>query len=434
MRIAIVTSGFLPLIDGVTVSGWQRLKRLSQGGHEVILFCPDYSSLEADYPHWREYTGNILPGVKVVNLPSDSFVGLACEPNVTTGSYQILLAELEQFQPEIIHVDEPERLYVGFWRIAGLDYAKRAKIPCIGFFRTNFLDYLADYFPLPQPVLAVVKFLLQKLIVWVYNSYDLTLVTSKVTYPKVIELGIKNVQYQSLVGFAHDRFTDNLRQPNFFETRYGLDKVDSLVKVVFLGRLYPDKGWDFTLDALETAQTINLGKVALIIAGDGPMREPISQRLSNLCPHLHLLGRVAPEDVPALLSNCDFHVTTSEKETRGLTILEAFAAGIPVLAPNSGGVVENIQPGENGLLFRPGDRQDFTQKLQLLIENQSLRTAMGDRAKNLVQQFSWEQAVTNLLAIWQQAIKNQSAVNSQQLTGKRQSSTVNSISEMNINR
>ncbi|MEL6502358.1 MAG: glycosyltransferase, partial [Cyanobacteria bacterium J06623_1] len=345
---------------------------------------------------------------------SNSFVGLACEPNVTAGSYQILLAELEQFQPEIIHVDEPERLYVGFWRIAGLDYAQRAKIPCIGFFRTNFLDYLADYFPLPLPVLAVVKFLLQKLIVWVYNSYDLTLVTSKVTYPKVIELGIKNAQYQSLVGFDRDRFTDDLRQPNFFETRYGLDKVDSLVKIVFLGRLYPDKGWDFTLDALETAQTIDLGKVALIIAGDGPMRESISQRLSQLCPHLHLLGRVAPEDVPALLSNCDFHVTTSEKETRGLTILEAFAAGIPVLAPNSGGVVENIQPGENGLLFRPGDRQDFTQKLQLLIENQSLRTAMGDRAKNSVQRFSWDQAVTNLLAIWQQAINSrQSSVTSQ---------------------
>jgi len=45
MKIAIITSGFLPIIDGVTVSGMQRLKRLSQWGHEVILFCPDYSSV-----------------------------------------------------------------------------------------------------------------------------------------------------------------------------------------------------------------------------------------------------------------------------------------------------------------------------------------------------------------------------------------------------
>ena len=417
MKVAIITSGFLPLIDGVTVSGLQRLIRLSRWGHEVVLFCPDYSGLEADYPNWREYTGNILPGVKIVNLPSDSFVGLECEPNVTRSSYQELLTELKQFQPEVIHVDEPERLYVGFWRIAGLDYAKQAKIPCIGFFRTNFLDYLGDYFPLPKPILAGIKFLLQKLIVWVYNRYDLTLVTSKVTHPKVVELGIKNARYESLVGFDQERFTADLRQPNFFQTRYGLDKVDSLVKIVFLGRLYPDKGWDFSLDALEAA-SIDFTQVALIVAGDGPMQEEIRQRLSKLCPNLHLMGRVPPEDVPALLSNCDLHVTTSEKETRGLTILEAFAAGIPVLAPNSGGVIENIEPVQNGFLYHPGDRQDFNQKLKLLIEDQSLRISMGDRARGSVRQYSWEQAIQNLVAIWQQAINDKTTKDTVSSTSK----------------
>ena len=76
MKIAIIASGFLPLIDGVTVSGMQRLIKLSQWGHQVILFCPDYSGLETDYPNWQDYTGNILPGVRVVNLVSNCFVGL----------------------------------------------------------------------------------------------------------------------------------------------------------------------------------------------------------------------------------------------------------------------------------------------------------------------------------------------------------------------
>ena len=88
-----------------------------------------------------------------------------------------------------------------------------------------------------------------------YNSYDLTLVTSKVTYPKVIDLGIKNARYGNLVGFDRDRFTPNLRQADFFETKYGLGKVDSLVKKLFFfgDVLYPDKGWDFTLDAFPSA-------------------------------------------------------------------------------------------------------------------------------------------------------------------------------------
>ena len=425
MKIAIIASGFLPLIDGVTVSGMQRLKKLSQWGHEVVLFCPDYSSLEVEYPNWQDYTGNILPGIRVVNLPSTSFLGIEYEPNVTRSSYQIVLKELEAFQPEIIHVDEPERLFVGgFWRIAGLDYARRVDLPCVAFFRTNFLDYLSDYFPLPKPIFAGVKFLLRKLIIWIYNSYDLTLVTSRVTYPKIEALGIKNAKYSNLIGLDSDRFKLHSPQADFFKSRYGLRNVDSLVKIVFLGRLYPDKGWDFTLDALETAE-IDLNKVALIVAGDGPMREEIRSRLSKLTPNLHLLGRVSPEDVPALLVNCDLHVTTSEKETRGLTVLEAFAAGISVIAPNCGGVVENIEHGSNGYLYNPGDRQDFIAKLKTLIEDDSLRQSMGDRALASVEEYDWDRVIENLVDIWQEAII-QSTVNSQQSTVNSQQLTVNS--------
>ena len=410
MKIAIIASGFLPLIDGVTVSGFQRLKKLSQWGHEVILFCPDYNSLEADYPNWRDYTGNILPGVRVINLASSSFVGLEYEPNITRASYQVILHELEQFQPDIIHVDEPERIYVGLWRIAGLDYAKQAGIPCVSFFRTNFLDYLEDYFSLPKPIFAVIKFLLQKLIVWVYNSYDLTLVASKVTYPKVVNLGIKNARYANLIGFDSDRFDPSLRQADFFQVHYGLDRVDSLIKIVFLGRLYPDKGWNFTLEAFrQLAQEIDLNRVAILVAGDGPMRQQIASELGQLTPNLHLLGRVPPENVPALLVNCDLHVTTSEKETRGLTILEALAAGIPVLAPNSGGVVENIHDGKNGLLYTPGDRQEFVGKFKTLIENDSLRQKMGDRALDSIDEYSWNNAIQNLINVWQKAIDRRSS-------------------------
>ncbi|HEY9770712.1 MAG TPA: glycosyltransferase family 4 protein [Coleofasciculaceae cyanobacterium] len=238
------------------------------------------------------------------------------------------------------------------------------------------------------------------------------MVTSKVTYPKVIDLGIKNARYGNLVGFDSDRFTPNLRQTDFFDSQYGLSQVDRLIKIVFLGRLYPDKGWYFTLKALKSVSSaVDLSQVAIIVAGDGPMREEIEAQLSNLTPNLHLLGRVAPENVPALLVNCDLHVTTSEKETRGLTILEAFAAGIPVIAPNSGGVIENIQDGKNGFLYTPGDRLDFSSKLQLLIENNRLRQEMGDLARISVKEYSWTQAVQNLVDIWQEAIADRLTTN-----------------------
>jgi glycosyltransferase involved in cell wall biosynthesis len=399
MKIAIITSGFLPVIDGVTVSGMQRVRKLSQWGHEVLLFCPDYGSLSRVYPDWKDYTGSIMSGVKVVNLASTPFMGLDFERNVSPFSYGMVAKELEAFRPDMIHVDEPERLFFGFFRVPGVAYARRAKIPCVGFFRTNFLEYVEDYIPLPGFAISVIKYFFKKIIVSVYSAYDVTLVSSKITHTKLIQLGFRNTRYGNLLGFEQKMFAASLREPGFFKTRYQFDTAQK-VTLLFLGRLTPDKGWDFTLEALARMTPVNREMIAIIVAGDGPLRDDIADRLDQLQITAQVLGRVAPEDVPMLLANSDMHVTTSTKETRGLTILEAFAAGIPVLAPNAGGVVENIQDGWNGLLFEPDNLLSFEQKLLELVQNHDLRHEMGRNAKSCVGQYSWDETVKNLVEIW----------------------------------
>ncbi|MGB6169269.1 MAG: glycosyltransferase family 4 protein, partial [Geitlerinemataceae cyanobacterium] len=152
-----------------------------------------------------------------------------------------------------------------------------------------------------------------------------------------------------------------------------------------------------------------LDNVAFLIAGDGPSRGEIAEHLGNFTSHLHILGRVPPEDIPALLANSDIHVTTSEKEARGLTILEAFGAGIPVIAPRSGGVMENIQDGWNGFLYTPQDREDFTRKLKQLVENPDLRQEMGLRGQQCMEEYSWDTTVKNLVEIWERQIDRSSS-------------------------
>jgi glycosyltransferase involved in cell wall biosynthesis len=287
-----------------------------------------------------------------------------------------------------------------------VDYAKQAGIPCVSFFRTNFLDYAEDYFPFPPQIISVIQWVVKQIFVWIYNAYDVTLVSSLVTYPKLIEMGIKNTHYENLLGFDASQFHPDLRQTNFFKHHYQQPEIDHKVKLIFVGRLTPDKGWDFTLKLLaDLAKLINLDDVAWIIAGDGPMRDEIQQGFQAFTPHVHLLGRVTPENIPALLANCDIHVTTSEKETRGLTVLEAFAAGIPVLAPAAGGVMENIQPGWNGLLYQPQNASDFIQQLKQLIEHPSLRRDMGNNGRKEIKQFSWDHTINNLVNIWENQIK-----------------------------
>ncbi|NET27613.1 glycosyltransferase family 4 protein [Okeania sp. SIO1I7] len=403
MKIAIIASGFLPVLDGVTVSGFYRVQKLSQFGHQVLLFCPDYSPLAHLYPNWKDYTGNIFPGVQVINLPSTPFLDF--ERNVGFNTYKIVCRELEKFQPEIIHVDEPERLFFAFFRLAGIEFARQNNIPCVCTFRTNFLEYFEDFLPLPKGINLMLKLIFEKSFVSIYNQYDLTLVSSSVTYQKIVNMGIENVKYTNFHGFDVEKFQSARITANFWESNYQIPNLTNKVTIVFLGRLTEDKGWKFTLDAFtKLQQLVNLENIAIIIVGDGPMRDEISNRLSKLTKNVYLLGRVPPENIPNILKNSDFHVTASEKETRGLTVLEAFAAGIPVVAPQAGGVVENIQDGWNGLLFTPKNQESFCERLKLLIEDSNLRIQMGIYAKESVVKYSWDNAVANLVKIWQEQI------------------------------
>lgn len=410
MKIAMITSGFLPVVDGVTVADFNRMKKLSQWGHQVRVFCPDYSTLASVYPNWQDYTGEILPNIEVVNLPSDAFMGLDFERNISWRARPHLLQSLEEFQPDIVHVDEPERLSVGLLQTPGIQYAKQAGIPCVCFYRTNFIEYAEDYFDWPPTAIAGLQHLFKLLLRRVYNAYDQTFTTSPITQEKIIKLGIKNSRYAGLVGFDTDNFSPQLRRPNYFAQTYDLPQVDQQVKLVFVGRLTPDKGWAFTFKALqEVLSRVDRDQVALIVAGDGSMREEIAEELGALTPHVHLLGRVNPPQIPALLANSDIHITTSEKEARGLTILEAFASGIPVLAPRAGGVVENIEHGCNGYLYEPQSVRDFADKLQALIDSPTLRRGMGDYAPSSVENYSWDRAFQTLVELWEEAIRNNSS-------------------------
>lgn len=400
MKIAILASGFLPVIDGVTVTLLHRLRRLSELEHQVLLFCPSYEALESIYPNWATYTGYFLPGVEVVNLPSTSFMGVEFERNVSSKSYDFVLKKLAQFQPDIIHVDEPDRLFLGFGKIPAIAHAKKHKIPCTSFYHTNFLEYIDDFFPLPTLPQNLIRWLCKELITKrVFNAYDVTLTSSKTTYEKLLKLGIKNAAYEELLGVDLAAFSPNLWQEQFFEKTYGIEAGDR-TKLLFLGRLTPDKGWKFTLKAVpKLVQKLGSNRILLLIAGDGELRDTIRQSLTGVVD-FHLLGRVSPEQIPALMANSDIHVTTSTKETKGLTLFEAFAAGIPAVAPAAGGVLDSIQPGVNGLLYEPDNSADFVEKLQSLIEDSELRQRMGQQAQDWVQSYGWDQAVDRLVGIW----------------------------------
>lgn len=402
MKIAVICSSFFPVIDGVTIAVLNRLKKLSISGHQVIVFCPDYQPIKHIYPDYQEYTGEIFPNVKVINLASTKSVALDFERDVTIKSYQRVIKELKEFQPDIIHVDEAERLGFCFLKLPGVKYARQNNIPCIAWFHTNYSDYFDDYFKLPLGINKLIKKVLASIFTKIYNAYDLTLVSSSVTTQKLSKLGIKNIYCADLLGYNSKYFANSNFE--FFSEQYNIYNIENKIKLIFLGRLTPDKGWNFTLKSLANLSPDILNKIAIIIAGDGALKDEIEASLKQLTPNVHLLGRNVPKTVPMLLTNSDIFITNSEKETRGLTVIEAAAAGIPAIAPRAGGVIDTIKDGETGFLYQPQNQADFLDKLNLLISNINLRQSMGIKAKELAQQWTWEQTINNLVKIWSDEI------------------------------
>ena len=163
--------------------------------------------------------------------------------------------------------------------------------------------------------------------------------------------------YVALTRFARARFVEGglpaariVVKPNFVWPDPG-PGAGSGGYALFAGRMSEEKG----LETLAAAWKLLDGSPPLKAAGDGPLVGTLAR-----VPGIELLGRRSREDVLALMREASFLVFPSLcYEGLPMTILEAFACGLPVIASRRGAMAEAVEDGRTGLLFRPGDAGDL---------------------------------------------------------------------------
>ncbi|MDW7649775.1 MAG: glycosyltransferase family 4 protein [Bacillota bacterium] len=147
-----------------------------------------------------------------------------------------------------------------------------------------------------------------------------------------------------------------------------------------VARLAPQKGVEYFLRAAAILKE-RFGHIRFIVAGEGPLRSS----LELLCRQLSLDGRVSftgyCHDVPSLLQRLDVFVLPSLSEGQGITILEAMAAGCPVVASATGGITELVQHGKTGLLAAPGNPDELAVRIAELLKNPALADELAKRGK-----------------------------------------------------
>jgi glycosyltransferase involved in cell wall biosynthesis len=169
--------------------------------------------------------------------------------------------------------------------------------------------------------------------------------------------------------------------------KYGLNKEYKIIG--FVGNISPQKGLEFFLQIVKEMKNISTNKIKYLIVGDAA-REHFDYfcKLKEIVQELGLkediifTGRVP--DIREIMSVMDVFLMTSKSEGTPLVILEAMAMEIPVIAPNVGGISEQISDEVTGFVVPPMDKEAAIQSLLVLLNNPNLEEEMGRKGRERV--------------------------------------------------
>jgi glycosyltransferase involved in cell wall biosynthesis len=170
------------------------------------------------------------------------------------------------------------------------------------------------------------------------------------------------------------------------------------LRILSVGRLVESKAHDMAIGAIAglLQNGTNLPEIEYTIVGDGPERsrlEELARRAPSTCK-VNLPGWLEQEEILSLLHSADLFLHPSREEPYGVSVLEAMAAGLPIVVSDACGVtVDRFEHGINGLVHQAGNMSDLENQLSIALSNAALRRSMGQAAKQTAEAWSLSRSV-----------------------------------------
>jgi phosphatidylinositol alpha-1,6-mannosyltransferase len=207
------------------------------------------------------------------------------------------------------------------------------------------------------------------------------------------------------LGTDPDRFRPGI-DPTPLRKRFDLE--DGGVRwILTVARLEPHKGVDMVLRALP-AIVARAPDVRYAVAGKGAEREKLEKLAHKMgvADRVRFLGEVGERDLPALYNLASVYVGASRRAERlgvegfGISLVEASACGLPVVAGNSGGIPDAVRDGETGFLVSPDDPAAIAEGVGRLLGDRDLAGRVGAAGRKAVEtHYNWDRVVRDLRAI-----------------------------------
>ncbi|BAH37725.1 MAG TPA: glycosyltransferase family 1 protein [Gemmatimonas aurantiaca] len=370
MRLLVCTDTYPPLINGVSVVTALTVEGLRRRGWECLVVMPGMDARGIPHPPSDR---------EVERLPAVSWHAY---PDVRAALWQRhrVRALINEFHPDVVHC--ATEFVVGWY---GRQEARRAGVPYTTSYHTDFSRYTASWgVPwLRRPVQSWIRY---------FHRHAARVFTPSVSARNDLRaLGLRELE-------VWGRGVD----VNLFRPRAGLDTTcadERPFRFLYVGRLAPEKNIELLIDAMALTQARHPDRAMVLdIVGDGPSREALTERAARQSTvTIRFLGAQDRQcALPRIYAEADAFVYASATETLGLVVLEAMAAGLPVIATPAGGIAEHLRDDINGLAYPTGDCGRCADAMSRMLTDALARVRLAKGARATAEQRSWDSELQRL--------------------------------------
>lgn len=391
MRVGIFTDSYPPYINGVSTSVVMLKKALEKKGHQVYIVTVN------DSFHGYKFEDNN----RTIRIPG---IPVGIYDYRLTRIYPVkIINKIKKWNLDVIHSQTEFGVGI-FARII----SKQFDIPLVHTYHTLYEDYVhyitKGYFNKSS----------KKVVQYLTKFYcDKTATELIVPTKKIYSLFKEKYKYERNIhivptGIEIERFfKENINSKDVNQIRKELEITERDFIILFIGRLGKEKNIEFLIEnQLPLVKKYPFCK--LIIIGDGP-DAPIYEKLVNklkLQNNVKLIGKKPFDDIPKYYQIANVFATASKSETQGLTVIEAMAASVPVVAVEDDSFKEIIISDLNGYLFK--NKKQYRKIMEVLIENRQKTEYLGRQARNSSETYSSKYFADRVLKVYESALKGKS--------------------------
>jgi phosphatidylinositol alpha-mannosyltransferase len=365
VRIALVCPYAWDRPGGVQVHVRQLASELRRASHDVVILAPGAG-----------VTGDVR---SVGPATGFRYQGTVAPISISPASAARVRAELRGFGPDVVHVHEPFVPFVG----------------------------LAAALSAPAPVVATFH-------AYAERSRALTIV-APLLRPVWRRLAVRLAVSEAAAGFVRSRFA-RFGGPDVRVVPNGCD-VDAFAaaepaedlpdgrRLLWVGRLDPQKGFPVAVRAFDLLAR-DRPDLWFVVAGDGADRSRIDRLPGGLRDRVVMLGAVEHERLPRYVAGSAAYVSPAlGQESFGLVLVEAMAAGVPVVASDIAGYREVVRRDVDGLLVPPRDPVALASAAGPVLDDAALSDRLRAAGRARAEAFSWRNVMPQIEAAYREALR-----------------------------